>query len=287
MKDAQLMQDEITVSRGAPDTTTRSVDRAPVSYQQHPSLGIVTELNTLLTATADLRHVHKDSFPTKPDARLRVCGLSGWQLIASETRGDDYGEVVLEADISGSVAMIDVRDGRAHVKVSARTRETAESDLTSIRHEIGAPPPDQGQTRVMFWAKSKDDARCTSRDIEAPTWDTIAPNYSETVRTGMGRLLDLDACPDARLVLWHGPPGTGETHALRALSRAWAPWCSTHYIADPEKFLSDVASYLLEVVAHRERFRPPTETETKLIVLEDAGELMSPAARQDSGQDLS
>ena len=30
------------------------------------------------------------------------------------------------------------------------------------------------------------------------------------------------------LLLWHGEPGTGKTHALRALVRSWRDWCSAH-----------------------------------------------------------
>lgn len=81
--------------------------------------------------------------------------------------------------------------------------------------------------------------------------------------------------------------GTGKTHALRALARAWAPWCSTHYITDPEKLLANVASYLLEVVTGREMVRRGRPAPTKLIVLEDSGELMSTTARSEAGQGLS
>jgi hypothetical protein len=69
-------------------------------------------------------------------------------------------------------------------------------------------------------------------------------------------------------------PGTGKTHALRALSRAWRPWCATHCVLDPEALLSADPSYLLDVLEWDDDDR------WRLLVLEDAGAL----ARFDAGR---
>ncbi len=260
------------------------IERASITYQQYPGGGVVTEMSTLLVAAADLRHACSDSFPARVDAAGLVADLPGWQIAASEERSGDRAGFVLDRD--EVVASVEIHDGRAFAKVTAATPSAAIDALEAIRSTLIASAPDAGLTRVMFWSKAKEDARCTTRDIDAPAWSEIASNYPGTASSAVDGLLGIDKCPEARLMLWHGPPGTGKTHALRALSRAWAPWCSTHYIADPEKFITDVASYLLEVVAHRSRSHRNTPG-AKLLVLEDAGELMSPNAREDSGQGLS
>ena len=85
------------------------------------------------------------------------------------------------------------------------------------------------------------------------------------------------------VLLWHGAPGTGKTHALQALARAWRGWCALHYVTDPDAFLTGT-DYLMSVATAL-----PDEGEPawRLIVLEDAGELMGASARVDTGQGLS
>jgi hypothetical protein len=186
------------------------------------------------------------------------------------------------------LSMVELNDGAAWVRVAGGSAAHVADIAEQLRELLLAPQPDEQLTRVTFWSKADcAPPRSITRDIAAADWAAIGDNYASAARAGMTRLLALGSCPDARLILWHGPPGTGKTHALRALARAWAPWCSTHYVSDPETLLNDVASYLLEVVTAREVVARGKPAPTKLIVLEDAGELMSTTARAEAGQGLS
>src|SRR5205823_2980989 len=74
-------------------------------------------------------------------------------------------------------------------------------------------------------------------------------NYSSATRGHLERLLQLR--PDAssgKLVLWHGPAGSGKTWALRSLLREWSNWAQAHYILDPAVFFADSATYMLSVI---------------------------------------
>ena len=86
------------------------------------------------------------------------------------------------------------------------------------------------------------------------------------------------------LVLWHGGPGTGKSHALRALAREWRGWCDTHFITDADAFLGGQTDYLLAVLEHDD---DEASERWRLVVLEDAGELLAADARAAVGQALS
>ncbi len=84
-------------------------------------------------------------------------------------------------------------------------------------------------------------------------------------------------------MLFHGVPGTGKTHALRAMARAWRDWCQVHYLVDPERFFGG-ADYMLHVLVSEDGER---EDAWRLLVVEDGDEFISVDAKERSGQALS
>jgi hypothetical protein len=278
---------DATSEPGLGITGGRLPQRSTVLHTQQGGNGVVDEVATLLEGTRDLRHSVSDSFAAfGPDeAGSLVASADDWHVSAS-SRSDAGVRFVLED--AHAVVHLSVHQGRASVRSVADSPESADRMMAAVRELIEAPAPDDEQARVSFWSSSSN-ARpnALTRDVPAPMWLEIQANYGADVRTEMESLLELDDCPDARLILWHGPPGTGKTHALRALARAWSGWCSSHYVTDPQRFLWDVSDYLLRVVTFPEKLLPDGATRTKLLILEDAGELMSTTARSDAGEELS
>lgn len=84
--------------------------------------------------------------------------------------------------------------------------------------------------------------------IEAPTWAEIADNYAPEIRGDLARSMGAGRSEIEGVALWRGVPGTGKTTALRALAIEWANWCDVHVIVDPEVFLGDQASYLMDLL---------------------------------------
>jgi hypothetical protein len=227
-----------------------------------------------------LPHVARDSFRGSATPE-RLAELASPILVRADAEAQEV-EAFVMLD-SGALALVDVGYTQVDVEVAASTSETARDGARMLRSALASEQPPPGTVSFGFWMRGESGGDVRHRQIDAPGFSEIADNYAGSVRDALTTMLAMRAPDRGRLILWRGDPGTGKSHALRALARAWAPWCSAHFIMDPEALLGDSGAYMLDVLT----WEGEKEDQWRLLILEDAGELIAADARLTTGQALS
>lgn len=185
--------------------------------------------------------------------------------------------------------------GHFELAVASKSADLNRKVEKQIRKVLPERPrlSEKEEVSVSFWSLTGNGARVIERTVGITPWDRVKHNYTtETEGALQNLMVDFKPNKAGQLILWYGAPGTGKTHALRALAWEWRKWCSMHYITDPEQFFGMNAAYMLDVILLRSDDVEPDDegvaaNRWRLLILEDSGELMVPDAKSQTGQGLS
>lgn len=183
------------------------------------------------------------------------------------------------------------RRPEVQVMVTAATADLADEVIGAVRRAVPPSQEADGKARLTMWTVGNGGAPNRHRRwVDTPTWDAIAANYPGEVGSALARLTGMLRPPEhgGRLLLWYGEPGTGKTTAIRSLAHEWRDWADIHFVLDPEAFFGS-PEYLMHVVADEDLWDPRAMSTSrwKVLVVEDADELIRADARVDAGASMS
>jgi ATPase family protein associated with various cellular activities (AAA) len=157
-------------------------------------------------------------------------------------------------------------------------------------------PTTKNVVKVKFWSLASYGPKYDSKFLELPTWEDITKNYSEESHDSIQNLMKLDPSTlvdGGKIILLHGPAGTGKTTLIRAIIREWKEWCDVEYIIDPEVILNS-SNYLTQVVLgnddddddeemfseilnylNRDKKTEATSSKFRLLIFEDTEDLIA------------
>lgn len=206
----------------------------------------------------------------------------------------------------GLVAVIDVCSNYFGIRVWSNDKTQAREACDKIMAVVpirDAPDPKEDMIPMAFWQHDADHgSTCFIKDIQCPSIKEISKNYPKEILKCVKELGDLKA-PDelGKIIIFHGPPGTGKTYCVRALAREWANFLDStvEIIVDPELMLNSpkyIRSILLNgdkpaearrTINKRKGKKPVkrdgNKSPLRLIVIEDSAELFASECRSTPG----
>lgn len=224
------------------------------------------------------------------------------EVAVASVGGKSYARYMVEHSSAG-IGYVRTMEGQALVSAFGKSVSEARDVLTWIKEFQPLSEPKDGMIEVTFWSYGHHGPESSIRSIAAPSWLEIGGNYASAAAANLEYMMSQSFEPGVggQLLLWNGPTGTGKTTALRGLAREWKDWCAIHYVTDPEKFFGSHASYMMEVLLDEQGGRYPVggpgefnllgrddeSPRWRLLVLEDAGELLRKDAAEVTGKALS
>ncbi|MCC6740107.1 MAG: AAA family ATPase [Planctomycetia bacterium] len=178
---------------------------------------------------------------TKPAQVLGVLEDCTIELSRWAGGGEDH---VLKHD--GHMIQLDIDTGCIKLQIHSKGADAAKFLATVVKRlePFKAVEADENGVWADFCFLTKDGVDRRTEFLRCPKWEEISGNYPAPIRSPLDQLLGLpEPWKQGRLMVWHGPAGTGKTWAIRALMTHWRDRFDFSVVVDPEVLASHPEYY--------------------------------------------
>lgn len=139
------------------------------------------------------------------------------------------------------------------------------------------------QCSFRFHHKSTDGVESRTQELAAISFSDIRNNYTPDVFAQAEKLTNMaDPYKAGKIILYHGPPGSGKTHLIRALAYEWFKRYDVQpeVVIDPEP-LFEQPGYLMELLTTPDFLNKTPKF--RFIIAEDCANLFGANCRDSAG----